>query len=108
MHTGLDCLNRFRYAHADSHKVSEVSEDFLVSQLHKSFDAAPATFRLAAAVAEFVEILRESYWAKDGSLDSVHQVVKDVFSEVDSEHVVELMYLGSVYIFFAVISKAAK
>ena len=82
-----------RYADADNHKVSEVSEDISVSQLHESFDAAPATFRLAAAVAEFAEILRESYWAKDGSLNSVHQVAKDAFPEIDSEQVVELMYL---------------
>jgi Ca-activated chloride channel family protein len=82
-----------RYADADNHKVSEVSEDISVSQLHESFDAAPATFRLAAAVAEFAEILRESYWAKDGSLDSVHQVVKDTFSDISSDQVVELMYL---------------
>ena len=82
-----------RYADADNHKVSEVSEDISVSQLHESFDAAPATFRLAAGVAEFAEILRESYWAKDGSLDLVRQVVKDAFPEADSEQVVELMYL---------------
>ena len=82
-----------RYADADNHKVSEISEDISMSQLHESFDAAPATFRLAAAVAEFAEILRESYWAKDGSLDLVHQVVKDAFPEVDNEQVVELMYL---------------
>ena len=82
-----------RYADADNHKVNEVSEDISVSQLHESFDAAPATFRLAASVAEFAEILRESYWAKDGSLDLVRQVVKDAFPEADSEQVVELMYL---------------
>jgi Ca-activated chloride channel family protein len=82
-----------RYADPDNHRVSEVSEDISVSQLHESFDAAPATFRLAAGVAEFAEILRESYWAKDGSLDSVRQVVKDAFPEADSEQVVELMYL---------------
>jgi Ca-activated chloride channel family protein len=82
-----------RYADPDNHRVSEVSEDISVSQLHESFDTAPATFRLAAAVAEFAEILRESYWAKDGSLDAVHQVVKDAFPEIDSEQVVELMYL---------------
>ena len=64
-----------------------------MSQLHESFDTAPATYRLAAAVAEFAEILRESYWAKDGSLDSVHHVVKDAFPEIDSSGVVELMYL---------------
>ena len=91
--TGKLATVSIRYADPDNHKVSEVSEDISVSQLHKSFDAAPATFRLTAAVAEFAEILRESYWAKEGSLDSVHQVVKDAFSEADSEQVVEFMYL---------------
>ena len=91
--TGKLATVSIRYADADNHRVSEVSEDISVSQLHESFDAAPVTFRLAAAVAEFAEILRESYWAKDGSLDPVHQVVKDVFPEIDSEQVIELMYL---------------
>ena len=91
--TGKLATVSIRYADADNDRVNEVSKDISVSQLHKSFDAAPATFRLAAAVAEFAEILRESYWAKDGSLDTVHQVVKDAFPEIDSEGVVELMYL---------------
>ena len=91
--TGKMATVSIRYADADNHKVSEVSKAITVSQLHESFDTAPATFRLAAAVAEFAEILRESYWAKDGSLDTVHQVVKDAFPEIDSEGIVELMYL---------------
>ena len=91
--TGKMATVSIRYADADNHQVHEVSRDIFVSQLHESFDAAPATFRLAAAVAEFAEILRESYWAKDGSLDTVHQVVKDAFPEIDSPQVIELMYL---------------
>ena len=91
--TGKMATVSIRYADPDNHRVSEVSEDISVSQLHESFDTAPATFRLAAGVAEFAEILRESYWAKDGSLDSVHQTVKDAFREIDSEQIVELMYL---------------
>ncbi len=91
--TGKMATVSIRYADPDNHRVSEVSEDISVAQLHESFDAAPATFRLAASVAEFAEILRESYWAKDGSLDSVHQVIKDTFSDISSEQVVELMYL---------------
>ncbi|MCE2394573.1 von Willebrand factor type A domain-containing protein [Candidatus Poribacteria bacterium] len=91
--TGKMATVSIRYADADNHQVNEVSKDISVLQLHESFDAAPATFRLAAAVAEFAEILRESYWAKDGSLDTVHQVVKDAFPEIDSEQVIELMYL---------------
>lgn len=91
--TGKLATVSIRYADADTHQVSEVSQDISLSQLHESFDAAPTTFRLAAAVAEFAEILRESYWAKDGSLDSVHQVVKGAFSEIEGDQVVELMYL---------------
>ena len=91
--TGKMATISIRYADVDNHKVSEVSEDISVSQLYESFDVAPVTFRLAAGVAEFAEILRESYWAKDGSLDSVHQVLKDAFPEIDNEGVVELMYL---------------
>ena len=91
--TGKMATVSIRYADPDNHKVSEVSKDISVSQLHESFDAAPATFRLAAAVAEFAEILRESYWAKDGSLNAAHQVIKDTFTEIDSDQVIELMYL---------------
>ena len=91
--TGKMATVSIRYADADNHQVHEVSRDISVSQLHESFDTVPATFRLAAAVAEFAEILRESYWAKEGSLDTVHQVVKDAFPEIDSEQVIELMYL---------------
>ena len=91
--TGKMATVSIRYADPDNHKVSEVSKDISVSQLHESFDTAPGTFRLAAAVGEFAEILRESYWAKDGSLDATHQVVKDAFAEIDSDQVIELMYL---------------
>ena len=91
--TGKIATVAIRYADADNGKVLEVNKDLSVSQLYESFDTAPATFQLAAAVAELAEILRESYWAKDGSLDSVHQVVKDAFPEIDSESVIELMYL---------------
>ena len=91
--TGRIANVSIRYADPDNNKISEVSEEISVSQLQESFDTAPATFRLTAAVAEFAEILRESYWAKDGSLDLAHKVVKDAFPEIDSEQVVELMYL---------------
>ena len=82
-----------RYADPDSHKVTEVGEDIFLSDLHESFEAGSAPFRLAAAVAEFAEILRESYWAKNGSLEEVRQVAKDVYPEFDNEQVVELIYL---------------
>jgi Ca-activated chloride channel family protein len=82
-----------RYADPDNQKVTEIGEDILMSQLHESFEAGSAPFRLTAAVAEFAEILRESYWAKDGSLEGVRRVVKSVYPELDNEQVVELIYL---------------
>ena len=53
-----------RYADPDSQKVTEVGEDIFSSDLRESFETASAPFRLTAAVAEFAEILRESYWGK--------------------------------------------
>lgn len=82
-----------RYADPDSQQVTEIGEDFFSSDLHDSFETASAPFRLTAAVAEFAEILRESYWAKDGSLEEVRRVVKGVYPELDNEQVVELIYL---------------
>ena len=82
-----------RYADPDSQKVTEVGEDIFSSDLRESFETASAPFRLTAAVAEFAEILRESYWAKDGSLEEIRRVVKGVFPEFDNEQVVELIYL---------------
>ena len=35
------------------------------------FEDASARFQLAAVVAEYAEILRESYWAQDGNLEDV-------------------------------------
>ena len=35
------------------------------------FDDASTSFQLAAVVAEFAEILRNSYWAQDGSMAEV-------------------------------------
>ena len=91
--TGKIATASIRYADPNSQKVTEIGEDIHLSQLHETFDAASAPFRLTAAVAEFAEILRESYWAKDGSLEEVRRVVKGVFPEFDNEQVVELIYL---------------
>ena len=83
------------YADPDTQQVTEIGEDIFSTDLHESFETASAPFRLTAAVAEFAEILRESYWAKDGSLEEVRRVVKGVFPELDNEQVVELIYLVS-------------
>ena len=66
---------RIRYQHpgasADTKEVIEVSRDIRQDQLANRFQSASPGFQLAAVVAEYAEILRESYWAQDGSIDDV-------------------------------------
>ena len=60
-----------RYEDPDTGEVSEVARAFQQSELVTSFDAGSPRFQLAAVVAEYSEILRESYWAQEGSLSEV-------------------------------------
>jgi len=59
---------RIRYEDPETGKVTEEARTLEYSDVAASFMAPDPTFRLDAAVAEFAEILRGSYWAKDGSL----------------------------------------
>ena len=67
-----------RYEDPDSREVIELSRAFNTEQLAASFEQSAPTFRLAAVVAELAEILRESYWALDGSLETLAQTAADV------------------------------
>ncbi|MBU0985225.1 MAG: von Willebrand factor type A domain-containing protein [candidate division Zixibacteria bacterium] len=74
------------------HEVSRViSPDLLVSDL----DQASTGLRLAAAAAEFAEVLRGSYWARDRDLNDVLRVASYVYVETEAPEVLELMGLIS-------------
>jgi Ca-activated chloride channel family protein len=60
-----------RYQDPDDGQVREVAREFWRDEFHALFENASPMFRLTAAVAEYAEILRESYWAQEGSLDVV-------------------------------------
>ena len=60
-----------RYQDPDSSEVLEISRTLQQSELSAGFEDASARFQLAAVVAEYAEILRESYWAQDGNLEDV-------------------------------------
>ena len=61
-----------RYEDAFLDEVEEISREFQVDDLAPSFKAASLRFQLSAVVAEFAEVLRGSYWAREGSLEAVH------------------------------------
>ena len=60
-----------RYEDPDSGEVGEIMREYTRSELVSEFRDASPNFRLAAVAAEYAEILRESYWAQDGTLQDV-------------------------------------
>jgi Ca-activated chloride channel family protein len=59
-----------RYEDAESREVVEVNQPFAIADTYASFEDAPDSFRLLAAVAEFSELLRQSPFAENGSYDA--------------------------------------
>jgi Ca-activated chloride channel family protein len=82
-----------RYKDPNTFAVSEVAEPIDQSYFCHSFESASCDLRLAAAAAEFAEILRKSYWAQDGHLSDVLRVVGQVEHERCDDQVIELMDL---------------
>jgi len=84
-----------RYKDPDNGEVTEINRAIDTKVFADNFDRTSSQFRLAAVAAEFAEILRKSYWAKDSKLADVMTAAKDVFNENDSSEFLELMNLIS-------------
>ncbi len=83
-----------RYEDPDTHDVTEISQDFYRSDFSPTFKQSSPRFQLAAAVAEYAEILRESYWAQDGDLADVRALAQDVSEMLsDDSDVIEFANL---------------
>ncbi len=87
-----------RYQDADTEEVIEINATIDVADLGESFDEAPADFRLHACVAEFSELLRESYWAQDGNyvdlLTLAAPLEEEMADNADVAEFVELIRLA--------------
>ncbi len=57
-----------RYEDPDTRGITEIRRSLQVRELAPWFESASPTFQLAAVVAEYAEVLRNSYWAQDGDL----------------------------------------
>jgi Ca-activated chloride channel family protein len=85
-----------RYKKAETGAVTEFKSEFNTSQLNRGFDDSSKQFRLAATVAEFAEILRNSYWAKGATLELVMQQAQTLAGEFKGDaDVIELVDLVS-------------
>ena len=82
-----------RHEDPDTRHVSEINEEIFSAALKRTFEEASSEFQLAATVAEFAEILRESYWAREGSLAAVSQSIKGIAPQIPNASVDELMTL---------------
>ena len=74
-----------RHEDPDTQQVTEISETISTEQLKHAYGDATPEFQLVGAVAEFAEILRDSYWAKEGSLDTVQETIEGVLHEIESK-----------------------
>lgn len=70
-----------RYEDPDTQKVTEISEKFAVEDLKAKFEDASPGLQFAASVAQFAEILRESFWVKEGCLKTVSKTLKDLLQQ---------------------------
>ncbi len=82
-----------RHEDPDTRQVTEISRDIFAAELEDAFEDASPEFQLAAAVAEFAEILRDSFWAQEGSLEAVNQVIEGVLPRIRDEQSNELVHL---------------
>ncbi|MFQ6102318.1 MAG: von Willebrand factor type A domain-containing protein [Anaerolineae bacterium] len=60
-----------RYENPDTGEVAEIARSIARADFAPTFREASIRFQLDAVVAEYAEILRESYWARDSSLEDV-------------------------------------
>ncbi|MBC7876934.1 MAG: von Willebrand factor type A domain-containing protein [Anaerolineales bacterium] len=62
-----------RWEDPDTHSVTEISKDFDVSQLAFDFRETDPYFQRAVVVAEYAELLKDSYWAEESSIQDVYR-----------------------------------
>ena len=83
-----------RWEDPDWSEITEIEEVMLMGDLADSFEQTSDTFQLAVLVAEFAEILRESYWAKEYSLKDVEWELEQLSGGLlENEDVEDFVYL---------------
>jgi Ca-activated chloride channel family protein len=82
-----------RWRDPESAEVMEISQGFYSDELYKSFPSADPYFQCSVVVAEYAEILRESYWAQESTLDGVLEEAERVAELMPSAEMVELVEL---------------
>lgn len=89
-----------RWTDPDSGESKELSESIGSEDLVSNFDEASPSFQLAVIVAEYAEVLRESYWAQEFTLQDVadwsYMVDLDELSDQEVDEFLQLVHLAAV------------
>ncbi len=80
---------RLRWESPETGKVTEREESIRLRDVHDRFENAPPRFRFDAAIAEFAEILRKSYWARESDLGFVYDVARDASRDITPSKEIE-------------------
>lgn len=84
-----------RWQDPDTGDVVEISSDFNTEEMENDFEDADPYFQWSVIVAEYAEVLRESYWAQESSIGAVLAEARRVSEELpydpDVEEFVELV-----------------
>ena len=83
-----------RWKNPDSLKSIETSESYSTDQLASSFNRTNPHFQWTVLVAEYAEVLRDSYWAKNISLYSIQEQAERISDRLnEDEDVAEFVTL---------------
>ncbi|MFH1616131.1 MAG: von Willebrand factor type A domain-containing protein [Planctomycetota bacterium] len=94
--TGTVATTYVRYKHPETRQVTEFKSSFSTKDFSKDLAESSDSFKLAAVVGEFAEILRKSYWAKDAKLETVLEHAGAFSGEIKNQpDVIELTGLIS-------------
>jgi Ca-activated chloride channel homolog len=78
-----------RWEDPETRSVTELSNDFYTEELAREFEDADLYFQRAVVVAEYAEILKDIYWAEDGSLNAVYSEASRIYEEMPRERDME-------------------
>jgi Ca-activated chloride channel family protein len=78
-----------RWEDPDLRTVSEISSEFFTSDLAREFEDADIYFQRAVVVAEYAEILKQSYWAEESTLGEVYREAERIAEWMPRENDME-------------------
>ncbi len=76
---------RLRYGSVDTGKVIETERVVTGADFASRWDAASPALKLTSLVAEYAEILKRSYWAREGDLDDVFRRAQRLSAEFEGD-----------------------